>query len=95
MSVQSFTCLARILTELFEKNEIQFGPTEEMYGRKTVLVYARPTGKNTMTESNKNSSTLVVIGVARTAVLTPPGQSATRSNVTGVRNKSVVTEIYA
>ena len=53
MNVQSFTCLARILTELFEKNEIQFGPTEEMYGRKTVLVYARPTGKNTMTESNK------------------------------------------
>jgi len=59
-----------------------------------LLVYARPTGKNTMTESNKNSSTLGVIGVVRTAVLTQPGPSATRSDVTGVRNKSIVTEIY-
>ena len=64
------------------------------YGRKTVLAYARPTDKNTMTESNKNSSTLGVIGVVRMAVLTPTGTSATRSDVTGLRNKSVVTEIY-
>ena len=78
------------MTELFEKNEIQFGPTEKIHG----LEYACPTGKNTKTESNKNSSTLGVIGVARVAVLTQPGPSATRSDVTGVRNKSVVTEIY-
>jgi len=51
------------LTELFEINEIQFGPTEKIHG----LEYACPTGKNTKTESNKNSSTLGVIGVVVTA----------------------------
>ena len=61
---------------------------------KIVALYAYATAKTLETESNKNCSTLGVIGVVRTAVLTPSGQSATSSDVTGVRNKSVVTEIY-
>jgi len=66
-----------------------------MHRRKSVPITRTRNTKTLETESRKNSSTLGVIGVARTAVLTPPEPSATRSDVTGLRNKSVVTEIYA